>query len=484
MSGVRASGRGPIDALSGGGQIAVCVAFEPLSPPETLVLHGPSVIVSVGMVSALCAAPVRTGAAVVAPPDFGVVEGDGYGLVWGHAPEIPGMPPRPSDPAAADDLEVVRTENLRATPNGERIGQLEPGTRLRALSIRGDWREVEVEGWVWTRSLQVVDRNGYDLVVSASDGENLRDRPGGDVRGVFVEGALLLERERVPGWIRVTRRAWIWGASVRPLGPGPDGAGPGESDSAGRGLGPADPGPGDRGPGDPGSGDAGSGDSGAGEPVTVALGSALGSAPASAADAGPTPTGAPEDGTAASPSPVAPPALGESGTVQAPTELRAAPQAPPTGRFEAGTEMTLLEVQGSWARVRVEGWVPLETLAGDGSGSDGEAAVAVTPRRVADEPTRWQGRRVVWTLEFVSLERADERRPDFAPGTPWLLMRWTGADDPSFVYVAVSEAQAAELGGLAPLSRVTVSGRIRSGAARWTRSPVLELDSWRIESSR
>lgn len=79
---------------------------------------------------------------------------------------------------ALDDLEVTSAENLRASPNGERIGRLEAGTRVRSVSVSGPWREVELEGWVWTRSLQVVDRGGYDLVVAVDGGENVRAAPG------------------------------------------------------------------------------------------------------------------------------------------------------------------------------------------------------------------------------------------------------------------------------------------------------------------
>lgn len=481
----------------GAGRLRFASLANPSHPPETLVLHGPSVIVSVGMVSALCAAVEwSTPGGAVAMPAFdlagaassldraasglcaggrvGALRLDGSldGASLTH-PSFKGMacrfiaPRRPLVPIWIDeldvdalgvgDLEVVRAENLRTAPNGERIGRLEAGTRLRAVSTRGDWREVEVEGWIWTRSLQIVDRNGYDLVVSVEGGENLRASPGGDVRGSFVEGALLRERERVPGWIRVTRQAWIWGASVRTLVSDPD-----RDPDSGAGTAAA-------------SGDGGDG----GEP-------GAGIAPGDGSEPGPGREldSTVEAATLSTATPVVPPAVGEQGIVRVPTELRATPASTADARLEPGAEATLLEVEGAWARVRLEGWVPLESLAGRSGPGEPAPALPVTPGRVAADPGRWQGQLVVWTLEFVSLEEADERRPDFAPGAPWLLMRWAGPEAPSFVYVAVSEAQAAELGGLAPLSRVTVRGRIRRGAARWTGRPVLELESWRLEPAR
>lgn len=363
---------------------------------------------------------------------------------------------------ALDDLEVTSAENLRASPNGERIGRLEAGTRVRSVSVSGPWREVELEGWVWTRSLQVVDRGGYDLVVAVDGGENVRAAPGGEVLGLLVEGALLREEERVPGWIRVTRRAWIWGASVRALPGAEAGAGAGVSPQ----IGPENT---------PGASDA----------------TELDTSAAAARD--------PEPGAAAvdavSRAPDAARAVGEARSASAPLELRADPAGPRVADVAAGAALEVTEVEGDWARVRIEGWVPLAELGAEGTST----SRGLHPTDVTRMPERWVGRPVTWTLEFVGVERADERRPDFAPGEPFLLMRAAApaaaveaapdgareaATARSFVYVAVSEAQLAELGTLAPLARVTVTGRVRSGASRWTRTPIIELASWRRESSR
>jgi hypothetical protein len=59
-----------------------------------------------------------------------------------------------------------------------------------------------------------VDRNGFSLVVSVEGGENLRESPAGSTVGRLEEGMLLLEVERVPGWVRVERSVWVWSASV------------------------------------------------------------------------------------------------------------------------------------------------------------------------------------------------------------------------------------------------------------------------------
>ena len=61
----------------------------------------------------------------------------------------------------------------------------------------------------------LIDRTeGFDLVISEAGGENIRDEPGGRVAGQLVRGARLQEVERVPGWVRVRRTAWIWTPSI------------------------------------------------------------------------------------------------------------------------------------------------------------------------------------------------------------------------------------------------------------------------------
>jgi hypothetical protein len=105
-------------------------------------------------------------------------------------------------------------ENLRAEPNGTRLGVVTAGATLRSSGTRGQWVEVTLEGWMWTRSLQRTDRMGFDLVVSAEEGENLRESPSGRVVARLLRGTLFRELDRVTGWIRVQRALWIWGPSV------------------------------------------------------------------------------------------------------------------------------------------------------------------------------------------------------------------------------------------------------------------------------
>lgn len=129
--------------------------------------------------------------------------------------------------ALAQAAELRVRENVRAEPGGEVIAVMDAAAALDVVSRRGAWIEVALEGWIWARSLQLIDRGGYDLVVSAP-GENVRARPAGAILGRVERGTLLEEVERIPGWIRVRRVAWIWGPSVSlpEAGPADDGLEP------------------------------------------------------------------------------------------------------------------------------------------------------------------------------------------------------------------------------------------------------------------
>lgn len=43
-------------------------------------------------------------------------------------------------------------ENLRATPNGSKIGEIEQRAKLKVIDRKGDWIKVSVEGWIWKNS--------------------------------------------------------------------------------------------------------------------------------------------------------------------------------------------------------------------------------------------------------------------------------------------------------------------------------------------
>jgi hypothetical protein len=311
-------------------------------------------------------------------------------------------------------------ENFRRGPNDVVLARLGPGTPLTVVGRDGDWLQVDVEGWVWLASLQVSDSD-YDLAVAATEGENLRSAPQGAIIGKLQDGALLEELGREPGWAHVRRRGWIWSASVNTTAASASTAAP-----------TAEPPASTRAP--------------------------------SAAPARPAPTRAPEGPAARRPEGFT--TAGASGA-----SILTAPDGDTLAVTTARSDLQVISREGNWARVRIEGWVWMPT----GSQAPPDAApAALTPEDLTREPEAHVGRVVSWTLQFISLESAEEIRTDFRRGEPFLLTRFGGPDGP-FVYVAVPPERRTEVQGLVPLERVTITGRVRTGASALTGTPIVDL---------
>lgn len=130
----------------------------------------------------------------------------------------------PALAGAQSAVVAVEEENFRATPNGIVLAELLAGTRLVLGDAQGRWRQATLEAWIWAPSVEPDTRDGHDLAVSAGEGENLRATPNGQRVGRARTGMLLDRLETRGRWIRVRRTAWIWGPSIRasePAAPAP-----------------------------------------------------------------------------------------------------------------------------------------------------------------------------------------------------------------------------------------------------------------------
>ncbi|MBI4540661.1 MAG: hypothetical protein HY704_14265 [Gemmatimonadetes bacterium] len=139
----------------------------------------------------------------------------------------------------------------------------------------------------------------------------------------------------------------------------------------------------------------------------------------------------------------------------------------------AGRELRVLARQGNWARVRVEGWTWVPKVSAE-EAADTAILADVAPRDLVAAPAEYRGRLVSWRLQFISLERAEKVRTDFYEGEPFVLAR-TAEPEARFVYVAVPPERLADVERLAPLEWILVVGRVRTGAAALTGSPILDL---------
>ena len=121
---------------------------------------------------------------------------------------------------AQNTYRVIRTENFRREPTGRAalLATVNAGVQLSGDSVADRWVQVTLEGWVWGRSLDSTAREGYDLIITARDGENLRAEPNGPIRAKLSSGTLLEEVRRRPGWVQVRRTGWMFGQSLSPVG--------------------------------------------------------------------------------------------------------------------------------------------------------------------------------------------------------------------------------------------------------------------------
>lgn len=282
------------------------------------------------------------------------------------------------------------------------------GTSLAIVGRQGQWRQVVLSGWIWAPSVASTGREGYDLVVSADGGENLRERPGADaaIEAHLLEGFLLEKTGGQGSWVHVRRTAWMWAPSLATTDGGGGGTGEGSSGAAPAGR-PSGP---DSLPG-----------------LLVVKG--------------------------------------------APARLFVSPQGDTLGVVRPGADLRVLDRQGGWSRVRLEGWVRNADLMAADSAA---ASTSLTPADLKANPGQYVGREVRWNVQFISLEKAESVRTDFYEGEPFILAR-TPSPPESFVYLAVPSDLVSRVKALRPLQTIQVVGRVRTGRSALMGAPVLDL---------
>jgi hypothetical protein len=290
-----------------------------------------------------------------------------------------------------------------------------------------------VEGWIFNRSTDKTRRDGFDLVVTATNGENIRSAPNGEIMGRVRTGTLLRQEEVRGAWTRVSRTGWVPLGAVK--GSAPKSAAPKPA---------APP---------------------AGEPAT--------SASAERDLTEPVESGALPVQTTTAPAVAAPVAADTGrGQVVRETALFASPEGSQYGTLQTGAPTRVVGRSGDWARVQLEGWIRDSDLA---PGSDVSLG-AVTAAEVRADPPRYVGRTVDWRLELIAVQTADELRIEIPKGRPYLLTRGP-LPEPGFVYVTVTEAQANEFRSLQALQELTLRVTIKAPRTRFLATPVVELVS-------
>lgn len=317
---------------------------------------------------------------------------------------------------------TVPEENFRKDPqvsSGNRLATVLEGTVLEVVGRQGRWREAVLTGWIWKPSISQDRRNGFDFVVSKPGGENLREQPDANSRRVAIleRGMLLDSLETRGNWVQVGRAAWIWSGSVTETS-GQAAAPPVAEAEAGRGA-------------------TGGGDT-------------------PAADTAPPPASSLPDRLVIAESPVM---------------MLVSPEGDTIATLEAGADVAVVSRQGEWARVRLEGWVREQSALPSDSAAASDSLTAADLRA---NPEQYVGRRVRWSVQYVSLERAEPVRTDFYEGEPFLLARPADRAQ-GFVYIAVPPELLPQVESLRPLQTIEVLGRVRTGRSALMGVPILDL---------
>jgi hypothetical protein len=323
-----------------------------------------------------------------------------------------------NSPLTAQDTYRLRwNENFRREPNrtAARLAFVRGGVELAGTERRERWVRVTIEGWVWAQSLRPDRREGHDLVVAVRNGENLRARPNGRILARLAEGSLLDEIERVRGWVRVRRTGWMFGQSLERV-----------------------------------------------------------------AEAAPPPAEAPPQAAAfeaSVPSVPVEPASRDTAAVGLDravtgdrTLLRRTPGGSPRGSLAGETPVRVLARSGEWVRVQTEGWVRESELKPSTPG----VLVGVTGAEVRSRPSEFTGRVLQWVVQLISVQAADELRPEIPVGRRYLLARGP-LPEAGFVYIVVDDGQLEEIERLAPLTELIIVARVRAARSRYLGNPVLEL---------
>jgi hypothetical protein len=322
---------------------------------------------------------------------------------------------------------------LRRGIGGIVLATLPDGAPVSTGKTQSGWVEVTLSGWIIGSSVGATSRDGFDVMVTASEGENLREAPNGEILARFRKGTLLRKLGAKNGWVRVKRTGWVPRRLV---------AAPIETSplTARQAPAPAKPAP----------------------PKT---------APAKPAQA---PRGGAQRQAPPPPPQVVSTAGGEEIRVETAkaSTLAATPEGGQLATLEPGTGGRVVGRAGDWVRVQLEGWVRETDLkpAPDG------ALIGVSAAEIRADPQRYVGKTVEWRVQFIAIQTADELRSELPPGQPFLLTRGP-LPEPGFVYIIVPRGQLSQFEALAPLQELTLRVVIRAPRTKYLATPVVALVS-------
>jgi hypothetical protein len=331
---------------------------------------------------------------------------------------------------AQSRLRATSATGFFKDPNGIRLATLQDGIAYRAGRTNAGWVEVTIEGYLWAKSTEPTNREGFDLIVTANGGEVLRASPNGTVVARLQEGTLLTKVATKGAWIQVTRTAWATRSGFTDPNP------PKQVAKAAPSPAPAPP------------------------PAAAVAESThvVSSGDSTPPQTAPTPGPELEPGTG-----------GERATVRQGAELATLPDGARMAVLGDGGSVEVLGRSHDWVKVRIEGWIRQSDIAAMAA-----SGPQITGAMLREDPAKYVGQSVDWRLNFLALEKADELRPEMPLGQPYLLTRGP-LPEAGFVYVLLKPDQLNDARGLRPLDEIRVQGIIRAGRTRYLPTPVVEL---------
>jgi hypothetical protein len=316
---------------------------------------------------------------------------------------------------------------------GPRLGQIVQGAAFKAGPVRGNYTQLQLEGWVFKPSLKSVNQGGHTLAIATSPAENMRDAPNGRMLAHLVQGFLLDELERRGNWIKVRRDVWVATVALQGRATQPAAQPRGRTDAQ-----PTPPPP-----------------AAVARPPARASGQPSAVQPSAAAPA--------PQATAQSVDP-------RRAVVRRRMQLYRAPDSTAIGQLEAGTPVRITARAGGWVRVEAQAWVRENEI----RPSDSGILTGLSAAELRGAPEEFKGKLLRWTIQFLALQTADELRPDFTPGQRYILARGP-APEYAFVYIVVPPDRLVEVQRLEPLASVNIVARVVNGRSTYLANPILEL---------
>jgi len=348
--------------------------------------------------------------------------------------------------AAQNRTGISGTTDLRRTSTGGVLGTLTDAATVSRGKVQNDWAEVTITGWIIRSSVSPTTREGFDLSVTRSEGENVRAEPNGSVIARLRVGTLLHKIGSRGGWFHVKRTGWVPRRSLDA---------PIETAALGQRQNPTAP------------------RSSARSQSPKSDKSTPPAPPAALAPASPTAPGGPQLATArgaTSSSVAGSSGYGERFEVARSAPISAAPEGSQLGTIEQGADARVLGKAGNWVRVQIEGWMHEADLKPSGGG----ALTGVSAAEVRADPQRFVGQMVEWRVQFIAIQQADELRPELPIGQPFLLTRGP-LPEPGFVYVILPRDQATQFQSLPPLQELVLRVTIKAPRTKYLATPVVEL---------